>query len=119
MFLFAFILYLVILPNNETKEVTMKAIEKRRLEDLSAIFKALSHPTRLWMVEELMNTERCVCEFVEVSHLDFSTVSKHLSILKQVHIIEDDKRGKNVYYRLEAQCITHIIDCLKEQFINQ
>ncbi len=91
----------------------MVAMDKRRLEELSGIFKALSHPTRLWMVEQLFDAEKCVCEFVEVLKLDFSTVSKHLSILRQAHIIEDDKRGKNVYYKLRAQCIPTIIFCLE------
>ncbi|RKY55054.1 MAG: ArsR family transcriptional regulator, partial [Candidatus Neomarinimicrobiota bacterium] len=52
-------------------------MNKRELEELSIIFKALSHPTRLWMVEQLFEAERCVCEFVDVLKLDFSTVSKH------------------------------------------
>ncbi len=81
---------------------------------MSAVFKALAHPTRLWMVRELMQSERCVCEFVEASHLDFSTVSKHLSLLKQAHLIEDDKRGKNVYYRLRAVCLVSIVGCLDD-----
>ena len=87
----------------------MDVMDKRRLEKLSGVFKALSHPTRLWMVEQLFGTEKCVCEFVEVLKLDFSTVSKHLSILKHAQVIQDDKRGKNVYYTLRAQCIPTII----------
>ena len=91
----------------------VEAMNKRELEELSTIFKALSHPTRLWMVEQLFESEKCVCEFVDVLKLDFSTVSKHLSILKHAHVIEDDKRGKNVYYHLRVQCIPTIINCLE------
>ena len=91
----------------------METMDKRRLEELSGVFKALSHPTRLWIVEQLFDSEKCVCEFVDVLQLDFSTVSKHLSILKQTHIIEDDKRGKNVYYKLRAKCVTTIVSCLE------
>ena len=91
----------------------MDVMDKRRLEELSGVFKALSHPTRLWMVEQLFGAEKCVCEFVDVLKLDFSTVSKHLSILKQAQVVEDDKRGKNVYYNLRAQCIPTIINCLE------
>ena len=92
----------------------MDVMDKRKLEKLSGVFKALSHPTRLWMVEQLFVSEQCVCEFVDVLKLDFSTVSKHLSILRQAQIIEDDKRGKNVYYKLRAQCIPTIISCLED-----
>ena len=91
----------------------MEAMDKRRLEELSGVFKALAHPTRLWIVEQLFKSEQCVCEFVDVLQLDFSTVSKHLSILKQAHVIEDDKRGKNVYYKLRAKCIPTIVSCLE------
>lgn len=97
----------------------MKTMDKRRLEQLSGVFKALSHPARLWMVEQLFESEKCVCEFVDVLKLDFSTVSKHLSILKQYHIIEDDKRGKNVYYHLRAKCIPTILTCLENSIMNR
>ncbi len=92
----------------------MKAMEKERLRTLSGILKAMSHPTRLWMVEELSRKERCVREFVKGSHLDFSTVSRHLSVLKQTGIIEDEKRGKNVYYHLHASCAMTVIRCLED-----
>ena len=91
----------------------MEVQDRRRLEELSGVFKALAHPTRLWIVEQLFGTEKCVCEFVDVLKLDFSTVSKHLSLLKNAHVIEDDKRGKNVYYKLRATCIPTIISCLE------
>ena len=91
----------------------METLDKRRLEELSGVFKALAHPTRLWIVEQLFGAEKCVCEFVDVLQLDFSTVSKHLSILKNAHVIEDDKRGKNVYYKLRAMCIPTIVSCLE------
>ncbi|MFA6617732.1 MAG: metalloregulator ArsR/SmtB family transcription factor [Candidatus Neomarinimicrobiota bacterium] len=91
--------------------------EKRRLEELTGIFKALAHPARLWMVEQLFDGEKCVCEFVEVLKLDFSTVSKHLSILKNACVVEDEKRGKNVYYSLRKKCLPHIISCLTKQDI--
>ena len=97
----------------------METMDKRRLEELSGVFKALSHPARLWMVEQLFADEKCVCEFVDVLKLDFSTVSKHLSILKQAHIIEDDKRGKNVYYRLRATCIPTIVNCLESSILKK
>ncbi|NLF93207.1 MAG: helix-turn-helix transcriptional regulator, partial [Oligosphaeraceae bacterium] len=49
----------------------------------SEVFKALGHPARLWMVEQLADRqERCVCEFVAALRLEYATVSKHLSVLK-------------------------------------
>jgi ArsR family transcriptional regulator len=69
------------------------------------VIKALAHPTRLWMVERLADGERCVCEFADAVDADFSTVSKHLALLRQAGIVEDEKRGKQVFYRLKVPCV--------------
>lgn len=93
----------------------MTRTEKQRLEHLAQVFKALSHPARLWIVESLLDGERCVHELVEGLDLNFSTVSQHLSVLKQAAVIEDNKHGKNVYYHLKAGCIKTVIACLEEE----
>ena len=79
------------------------------------VFKALGHPTRLWIVQQLADGEHCVCEFVEAVGADFSTISKHLSVLKQAGVIEDDKRGKSVYYRLACPCVLAMLDCVSKR----
>jgi ArsR family transcriptional regulator len=43
-----------------------------------------------------------------------STVSKHLSVLKAAGVIEDDKRGKNVWYSLRVPCILNFFGCVEE-----
>lgn len=87
--------------------------QKSMLEAKALVIKALGHPTRLWMVENLAENERCVCEFVEAIDADFSTVSKHLLVLKQAGIVEDEKRGKKVYYRLAVPCIMNFVGCIE------
>jgi ArsR family transcriptional regulator len=87
--------------------------EKNRLEAKAKVLKALAHPTRLWMAEQLESGEMCVCEFVDQVKADFSTISKHLSVLKQAGIIEDDKRGKQVYYSLKVPCVLKFMDCVE------
>lgn len=90
----------------------MKESEKRLYEARARVFKALSHPTRLWMTEQLGNGEKCVCEFVAALDADFSTISKHLSVLKQAGIVEDEKRGKRVFYRLKPVCLNSFFQCI-------
>lgn len=87
--------------------------EKSILSAKAEIFKALAHPTRLWMVEQLEKKEKCVCEFVDKLDIDFSTVSKHLSVLKQAGIVKDDKRGKKVFYRLKVPCVMNFMNCIE------
>ncbi len=76
------------------------------------ILKALAHPTRLWMVDRLAQGEECVCQFVEAAGVDFSTISKHLAVLKRVGIVEDERRGKQVFYRLQAPCVVGFFHCV-------
>jgi ArsR family transcriptional regulator len=77
------------------------------------VFKALGHPTRLYIVEKLGEGERCVCNFVEEIDADFSTISKHLSLLKAAGVVEDEKRGKRVYYRLRMPCVLRAAECVE------
>ncbi|MCK9315708.1 MAG: metalloregulator ArsR/SmtB family transcription factor [Verrucomicrobia bacterium] len=77
------------------------------------VIKALAHPTRLWMVERLADGERCVCEFADDVDADFSTVSKHLALLRQAGIVEDEKRGKQVFYRLKVPCVIKFMSCVE------
>lgn len=89
----------------------MNAQDKLRYEAKAKVLKALAHPTRLWMTEQLADGERCVCEFVDAIEADFSTVSKHLSVLKQAGIVDVDKRGKQVFYRLKVPCVLNFVAC--------
>jgi DNA-binding transcriptional ArsR family regulator len=84
----------------------------RALEARAAVFKALSHPDRLRMVEELTEGERCVCELVDKVDSAWSTVSRHLSVLKEAGIVADEKRGLQVFYRLTLPCVPTFMTCL-------
>ncbi len=76
------------------------------------VLKALAHPTRLYIVEQLAAKECCVCEFVKTIDADFSTISKHLSVLKNAGIVQDEKRGQNVFYSLKVPCVLRFMDCV-------
>ena len=83
------------------------------IEAKAAVLKALDHPTRLWMAEQLADGEKCVCELGEFIDADFSTISKHLSVLKQAGVVVDEKRGKQVYYRLKVPCLLNYLSCVE------
>ncbi len=91
----------------------MTEFDKKLLTAKANVLKALAHPTRLWMAEQLEGGEKCVCEFVDQVGADFSTISKHLSVLKQAGIVEDDKRGKQVYYKLKVPCVLNFMQCVE------
>jgi DNA-binding transcriptional ArsR family regulator len=91
----------------------MDARKQALFEARAEIVKALAHPTRLFIVDELANGERCVCELRKGIGADLSTVSKHLSVLKNAGIVEDDKRGLQVFYRLRCPCILNFFGCIE------
>jgi len=84
----------------------------KRYELKANIFKAMGHPTRLFIVDELTKSEKCVCELQEMIECDMSTVSKHISILKNAGIIDSKKSGNKMFYRLKFTCIINFFGCV-------
>ena len=85
-----------------------------KYEARAKIIKALAHPARLLIVDELaQHDERCVCELTELIGSDMSTVSRHLSQLKDAGVVEDEKRGQMVFYRLRVKCLPNFFDCIE------
>lgn len=76
------------------------------------VLKALAHPSRLLMVDELSKGERCVCELAELVGAKMATVSRHLSLLKNAGLVEDDKRGMQVFYSLKVPCVLNFFKCV-------
>ncbi len=73
------------------------------LEDKTKIFKALSDPNRLRIIKALQTKVLCVCEIRELLQLANSTVSQHLSILKEEGFIIEEKSGKWVNYSINPR----------------
>ena len=86
---------------------------RKHLEARAKVLKAMAHPSRLFMIEELEKGERCVCELTEMVGVDISTVSKHLSVLKQAGLVIDEKRGNQVFYQLRVPCILNFFGCVE------
>jgi ArsR family transcriptional regulator len=92
----------------------MNAKDRAKYESRAKIMKALAHPARLLIVDELTkHGERCVCDLTELVGSDMSTVSRHLSQLREAGIVEDDKRGQMVFYRLRVKCLANLFDCIE------
>jgi len=92
----------------------MDAKTRVRYEARAKIFKAMAHPTRLFIVDELARGgEKCVCELTEMIGVDMSTVSRHLAVLKGAGIVRDEKRGSMVYYQLRLECVPQFFDCVE------
>lgn len=84
---------------------------KRYIAAQAQIFKALGHPSRLLMVDALRHGEQCVCDLQALVGGDMSTISKHLSVLRDAGVVLTEKRGTNIYYRLGIDCLENFLTC--------
>ena len=92
--------------------------EQQKFKARATVLKALAHPTRLWLVEQLQQQECCVCELTDGVNADISTVSKHLSLLRQAGIVSSRREGKQIYYRLETPCLLKTLTCVESVIEN-
>jgi len=91
----------------------METRQKQHFESRARVIKALAHPTRLFLVDELSRGERCVGDLRKLVGADTSTVSKHLAVLRQVGIIQDEKRANQVFYSLRCPCVLSFFGCVE------
>lgn len=82
------------------------------------IFKALSDPVRLDILDFLRDEEKCVCEIIPHVRLIQPLVSRHLKILKDCGIIRYRKDGNRRLYSITDQQIFKIIDDLTPELVN-
>ncbi|MBE9487699.1 MAG: winged helix-turn-helix transcriptional regulator [Bacteroidetes bacterium] len=87
-----------------------KDIENTYL-DSAEMFKALSHPTRLFIINTIKDKKFSVRELSTMAEIDISTMSKHLNILKKNKIIKGEKVKNFIYYKLEIPCVLDFITC--------
>lgn len=84
----------------------------RVLEQRATVFKALGHADRLRLLEAVADGERCVCDLVAAVGSGWSTVSRHLLVLKEAGLVADEKRGLQVFYRLALPGVPSFMACL-------
>lgn len=92
----------------------MELKRKIKLQARADILKALAHPARLLIVEELSKNEKCVAELTKLIGSDVSTVSKHLSVLKNIGIIKCEKKANQVFYSMNVCCIIEFLTCAEK-----
>jgi ArsR family transcriptional regulator len=74
------------------------------------IFKALSDPTRLKILECIKNEEKCICEVIPYTGKSQPNVSLHLKILKQAGIVNERKDGTRIMLSIANKDIFKLID---------
>lgn len=92
----------------------MKNLERFR----ARIFRALSDPTRLRILEYLRSGEKCVCEIVSYIGMTQPVVSRHLTILKRCGLVVDRREGNKKFYSVSNLAIFNIIDMINNDFVD-
>ncbi|WGI18110.1 metalloregulator ArsR/SmtB family transcription factor [Methanonatronarchaeum sp. AMET-Sl] len=70
------------------------------VEDMVRFFKALGNETRLRILGHLLEQEHCVCDFETKVDKDQTTISRHLKILVEAGILEKERDGRYVVYKI-------------------
>jgi len=78
------------------------------------IFKALSDPTRLKILECIKDKEKCICEVIPYTGKSQPNVSLHLKILKQAGLVNEHKNGTKIMLSIADKNIFKLIDLAKK-----
>ncbi len=100
------------------QEVNSKLTADEALLEMADLFKAMSDPTRLKIINALLIHEMCVCDLTAVLNLTQPAVSHHLKALRQARLVKYRREGKAAYYSLDDehiqllfnQCRTHVAE---------
>ncbi len=83
------------------------------ISDISTLFKILSDPTRVKIVWALEEQELCVCDIAATLSMTKSAISHQLALLRKHRIVKPRREGKQVFYSLDDEHITLIIEMAK------
>ena len=82
-------------------------------------FKALAHPLRIAILDQLRGRELTVNELCSVLRVEQSTVSQQLAILRNRDIVSGRKEGLNVFYSVNDPTVFKLLDVARQIFNNQ
>lgn len=85
-----------------------KTLNDNTVEELSNLFKSMADPTRIKILNILLNTEACVCDIAALTNMTQSAISHQLRVLKLARIVKSRKDGKVVYYSLDDDHVKDI-----------
>jgi ArsR family transcriptional regulator len=100
----------------------MRAITAKRSQPLDAdlltrgavVYKVLSHPVRLRIVELLMDEQLSVCDLADEMEMPQASISQHLNLLRTSNVVEGERRGQKVFYTVISPQAHSMIRCLRE-----
>jgi len=90
-----------------------QALTAEQATDIARMFKALGDPARLRLLSMIAATdETCVCDLTDTFELSGPTISHHLKVLRETGLVDSERRGTWVYYRLRPDAVRRLGDLL-------
>jgi ArsR family transcriptional regulator, zinc-responsive transcriptional repressor len=86
------------------------------LAEAAECLKTLAHPHRLRMVQMLLHGRYTVGELAATCDIPSHQASGHLRLLQHCGLLEQDREGREVYYRVAQPCLHDILRCIQERF---
>ena len=83
-------------------------------ESQAELFKVLMHPVRLAILDLLRASSECVCHMEAILDHRQAYISQHLMVLRQAGLVEDQRDGWNIYYRVAKPDIFAVLDSARE-----
>jgi len=85
-------------------------------ENMAEVLRAVAHPSRIKILQILGRNQKCVKDLEQLVNIKQSNLSQHLRILKDRGIVECERRGMEVCYRIKNRKILDVIMCAKKFF---
>jgi len=82
----------------------------------ASLFQALSHPTRIAIVEVLREGEHSAGTIQDRLHIEQANLSQHLAILRSRQIVVNRKEGNQVFYSLRSPVLIEVLDIMRRYF---
>ncbi|MFK7760222.1 MAG: ArsR/SmtB family transcription factor [Phycisphaerales bacterium] len=87
--------------------------QQGELDHFTSLTHAVSDPNRVRLLAACLDTERCVCQLVELIDLSNPSISKHLSVLRAAGLLESRREGRWVHYRTPESSDQMIHDVIR------
>src|SRR5690242_15644175 len=82
------------------------------------VFRALAHPTRIAIIEQLSLGEMSVGQLCEKIDIEQANASQHLAVLRHKHLVETRKQGNQIVYRLRDPALAKVLEALRKFFLS-
>ncbi|MCX4266198.1 MAG: metalloregulator ArsR/SmtB family transcription factor [Firmicutes bacterium] len=100
--------------NNRSVNVVNNLLSEEQIADMATLFKMMSDPTRLRIINMLLISELCVHDLAEFMQMSQSAISHQLAALRNSRLIKFRREGKQIFYSLDDEHIGQLFkQCLE------